>query len=457
MGKRGKKKKKKIVMENSKNRWHDVQKHCWGSPGIAGSSWSDDLKNVDWGDLKILVIGAGGLGCEILKDLAMIGFKDVEIIDMDTIDLSNLNRQFLFREKDIGKSKSEVASKFVMNRVQGIEIKYHHGMIQDMSDDFYLQFQAIILGLDSLAARRWINAKIASLAQWEYNEETNSSTISYAIPLIDGGTEGFKGHARVVMIGETACIESTEWMFPPQVTFPLCTLENVPRLPEHCVAYIKVKEWELTWPFGENISIDGDNPDHIVWIAERAAERGHKHGITGITFAFTQGVVKNIIPAIASTNAIIAATCCNEVLKMATGCNPTMDNYFMYNGNSIDNGIYGQVQSFPPDDTCLVSKPPTVYKANPAMTPRQFVDSILVGNATDEDFETYSNGSQITLQSPDIGLLLSPSNSLIPKEVTTSLGELGIDNGILVATDPTFWKKSNLKIMILLSDDVNMT
>ncbi|KAG5363740.1 NEDD8-activating enzyme E1 catalytic subunit [Yarrowia sp. B02] len=274
--------------------------------------------------VKILVIGAGGLGCEILKNLALSGFTDIHVIDMDTIDISNLNRQFLFRPSDVGKPKAEVAANFVNKRVKGCHVTPHYAKIQDFDDDFYMQFTLVVCGLDSIEARRWINATLVNLV------EDSPETLK---PLVDGGTEGFKGQSRVILPTITSCYECSLDMLTKQTTYPMCTIANTPRLPEHCVEWASV----LEWPKHFDRKCDNDSVEDVTWLFEAARSRAEEFGIEGVTFQLTQGVIKNIIPAIASTNAIIAASCCNEAFKVATTCVPFLNNYMMYSG---DNSVY---------------------------------------------------------------------------------------------------------------------
>ena len=79
-----------------------------------------------------------------------IVFFDAE----DTIDVTNLNRQFLFRSKDIGQSKAEVAARFINDRCPWMNVVPYHGKIQDKDISFYKQFNVVISGLDNVEARR---------------------------------------------------------------------------------------------------------------------------------------------------------------------------------------------------------------------------------------------------------------------------------------------------------------
>uniref|UniRef100_A0A673HYF7 NEDD8-activating enzyme E1 catalytic subunit n=1 Tax=Sinocyclocheilus rhinocerous TaxID=307959 RepID=A0A673HYF7_9TELE len=264
---------------------------------------------------KILVIGAGGLGCELLKDLALSGFRHIHVVDMDTIDVSNLNRQFLFRPKDVGRPKAEVAADFVNGRVPGCNVVPHFKKIQDLDETFYRQFHIVVCGLDSVVARRWMNGMLLSLLIYEDGALDPSSII----PLIDGGTEGFKGNARVILPGMTACIDCTLELYPPQINFPMCTIASMPRLPEHCVEYVRMLLWPKEKPFGDGVALDGDDPTHIQWVYQKSLERAAEFSITGVTYRLTQ------------------AACATEVFKIATSAYVPLNNYLVF--NDVD-GLY---------------------------------------------------------------------------------------------------------------------
>ncbi len=254
---------------------------------------------------------------------------------MDGIDISNLNRQFLFRKSDVGKKKAEVAAKFIMSRVPDCNVTYSTCSIQEMDErdsTFYKKFNLIIAGLDNLDARRWINQKVYQNLQWDEDGSVDPESI---VPIIDGGTEGFGGQVKFMVAPFTPCFDCGINTFPQQEHFPLCTIAETPRKPEHCVAYAFMIEWPKIFP---DRKYDADSPKDMEWIYQTALVRAEKYGIEGVTYFFTIGVVKNVIPAIASTNALISAACVNEAFKALTFCSQILDNFFQYNGHQTLNG-----------------------------------------------------------------------------------------------------------------------
>jgi ubiquitin-activating enzyme E1 C len=328
-------------------RWRDVDLLLRREGALTGPGFEPSEENLPFirDDCKVLVVGAGGLGCELLKDLALLGFGNLQVIDMDTIDVSNLNRQFLFRMKDVGKPKAVVAAEKIMERIAGVKVVSHFARIEDKPLEFYKDFHIIVLGLDSVEARSWINATVCSFLEYGDDGQVDLATLK---PLVDGGTEGFKGHTRVILPGITPCFACTMWLFPPQTKFPLCTLAETPRTPVHCIEYAHLIQWPKE---RAEEDFDVDNAEHQQWCHRNALARAEQFGIEGVTMSLVQGVVKNIIPAIASTNAIVAAACATEVLKMATCCSAGMNNYMMYMGGE---GIYTHTVAYEKDPQCTV-------------------------------------------------------------------------------------------------------
>nr|CAB3267421.1 NEDD8-activating enzyme E1 catalytic subunit [Phallusia mammillata] len=380
---------------------------------------------------KLLVIGAGGLGCELLKDLTLNGFRHIHVIDMDIIDLSNLNRQFLFRQSDINKPKANVAAEFINKRVKGAQVVPHFCKIQDYDSAFYKQFHIVVCGLDSIIARRWINGMLISLLEYDDDGNLDQSSI---IPLVDGGTEGFKGNARVILPGMTACIDCTLDLYPPQVTFPMCTVAHTPRQPEHCIEYVRMFGWEKEKPFGD-IPIDGDNPEHITWICHAACKRADEYGIQGVTYRLTQGVIKRIIPAVASTNAVIAAACSTEIFKLATSCALPLNNYMVF--NDVD-GVYTYTFEAEKNDTCIAcSQKPRNLTFAPKTLLRELIDHLCEDSTLQmkrPGITTTINGKNHTLYMKSIPSIEEATRPNLSK----SLADLGLTDGQeLIVADVT--------------------
>jgi molybdopterin/thiamine biosynthesis adenylyltransferase len=143
---------------------------------------------------RVLVIGAGALGNEILKNLALLGFANIVVVDLDSIESSNLSRSILYRASDVGRRKADVAVDAVRNifpeaRVHPITTNVVHGLGLGL----FAWADVVLAGLDNREARLWINR-----ACWKMNK-----------PWIDGAIEGINGVARMFVAGQPPCYECT--------------------------------------------------------------------------------------------------------------------------------------------------------------------------------------------------------------------------------------------------------
>lgn len=170
-----------VIIDEEKDRYSRLKLIPW---------WNQkSLKNA-----KVMVVGAGALGNEILKNLALLGVGYIFLVDFDTISNSNLSRSILYREKDEGKLKTQVAADSIKEINPSVTVHPFNGDIRfDVGLGVFRKMDVIIAALDTREARLAINRKC-----WKVEK-----------PWIDGAIESLDGIARVFIPPDGACYECT--------------------------------------------------------------------------------------------------------------------------------------------------------------------------------------------------------------------------------------------------------
>lgn len=223
-----------------------------GQVAVFGKTFHNKIANT-----KEFLVGSGAIGCEMLKNWAMMGLGSgpngkITVTDMDTIEKSNLNRQFLFRSPDVGKLKSECAAAAVaeMNpELKGKIITFRERVGPDtegvFGDDFFASLDSVTNALDNVDARTYVDRRC----------------VFFKKSLLESGTLGTKGNTQVVYPNLTESYSSSQ--DPPEKSFPMCTIKNFPNQIEHTIAWAR-SEFEAYFKEpAENVNMYLSQPNFL--------------------------------------------------------------------------------------------------------------------------------------------------------------------------------------------------
>jgi len=175
-----------------------------GAPVVTtrkGEDRFDRSKRIPWFDLdrtqgaRVLVVGAGALGNEVVKNLVLSGVRCLTLVDMDRVVRSNLNRCVFFTPEDArgNRLKVEAVADGAARLDDGLEIRTEAQRIEDLGEGIFRDKDVVVGCLDNLATRVHVNA----------------NTYWLGTPYVDGGTMGLMGKVHAVVPPDTGCVECT--------------------------------------------------------------------------------------------------------------------------------------------------------------------------------------------------------------------------------------------------------
>ncbi|KEI40633.1 uncharacterized protein L969DRAFT_85846 [Mixia osmundae IAM 14324] len=219
---------------------------------VFGKAFQEKLANN-----RQFLVGAGAIGCEMLKNWAMMGLGSgsqgkIFVTDMDSIEKSNLNRQFLFRPKDLGSFKSEAAATAVaeMNpdlkgKIESSQLAVGEQTENVFGDDFFDNINGVTNALDNVVARQYMDRRC----------------VYYKKPLLESGTLGTKANVQVVLPHLTESYSSSQ--DPPEKSHPSCTVKNFPNQIEHTIQWAREHFDDFFTKPAETVNLYLTQPDFV--------------------------------------------------------------------------------------------------------------------------------------------------------------------------------------------------
>jgi len=246
---------------------------------------------------SVLIVGVGGLGVEVAKNLAMAGVGRLILVDLDTIEYSNLNRQVLFIGAPEGASKAKYAAKRLREMNPFIKVEAYNCPLQDLPPHLYYEADLYIAGLDSIEAR----------------SELNRRAIHNRKPLIDAGTAAYNGHVYCVWPFSNACLECDPLSEREQDQLGACTLVGNPRRPAHCIL-----KGQLQFEQDHGRPVNILNSKEVNRVKEYANLLLKEHFPSSQPFTTDQiiQIIDNHEPTVITINCVMASLQSQEAVKI---------------------------------------------------------------------------------------------------------------------------------------------
>jgi len=267
----------------------------------------------------VMVIGVGAIGCEVAKNLALMGIGRLIIVDNDVVEVSNLSRQMLFTDEDVGRPKTLAAREKLVKMNPWIKIDQYYKDVRELNIDLFREASVICSCLDNWPVRRWVNSMCIELDK----------------PLVDIAMDGLYANLQAVLPGKTACLECHgEDLIPKEIQLAECTLRR--RRPEDLKKDLEEQKIHISLDLVEKLfEIGVKTVFDIKYSQAQIFEKLDE--VTRNKIREIQELLRPKMPALQSIAAAIAGLASTEIVKILHGeaLGKVFDGLLVYDGYSL--------------------------------------------------------------------------------------------------------------------------